>query len=223
MIQYQSLKFISFYFSRVLYKKVTNNHYSEDYMSLVPSTFELEIGSSAPDFQLIDTNNNSIALTQFKGKPLVVMFLSNHCPYVKHIANEISSLAKIYEKKGIQFVAINSNDVTKYPDDSPQKMKEETQLRKYSFPYLFDESQSVALAYKAACTPDFFLFDQNLKLFYMGQFDDSRPGNNIPVTGKDLIFAMTSLLAGDPPPKNSVPATGCNIKWKPQNTPPWFG
>lgn len=192
-------------------------------MSLVPSTFELEIGSLAPDFQLIDTKNQIITRDHFKGSPLVVMFLSNHCPYVKHIANEISSLAKVYEMKGVNFVAINSNDVDKYPDDSPEKMKEEVALRKYSFPYLFDETQSVAIAYKAACTPDFFLFDSDFKLFYMGQFDESRPGNNIPVTGKDLICAMRAVLTHEKPPTNSIPATGCNIKWKPGNTPPWFG
>ena len=120
-------------------------------MSLVPSTFELELGSLAPDFQLLDTKNNIITRDHFKGSPLVVMFLSNHCTYVKHIANEISSLSRVYEMKGINFVGINSNDVSKYPDDSPEKMKEEVTLRKYIFPYLFDESQSVALAYKAAC------------------------------------------------------------------------
>ncbi|MCJ8344603.1 thioredoxin family protein [bacterium] len=192
-------------------------------MSLVPSTFELKIGSKAPDFQLLDTDDKIITRDHFINSPLIIMFLSNHCPYVKHIAHQISSLAKVYQSKGFKFVAINSNDVKNYPDDSPKKMKEEVAHRKYSFPYLFDETQEVAKSYKAACTPDFFLFDKKFQLFYMGQFDSSRPGNNIPVTGKDLVCAMQALIANEPPPKDSIPAMGCNIKWKPGNQPAWFG
>ncbi|PCJ20278.1 MAG: thioredoxin family protein [Candidatus Cloacimonadota bacterium] len=192
-------------------------------MTLVPSTFELQIGASAPDFQLLNTKNQIITRDHFKNHPLLVIFLSNHCPYVKHIAPQLSSVVKVYQNKGIKVVAINSNDIEKYPDDSPAKMKEEVEIQKYSFSYLFDESQDIAKAYKAACTPDFFLFDKNFKLYYMGQFDDSRPGNNIPVTGKDLVAAMNSLLRNETPPINSKPATGCNIKWQAGNNPPWFG
>ena len=151
------------------------------------------------------------------------MFLSNQCPYVKHIREELAALGSEYAARGVAVVAINANDVEKYPDDSPEKMVEEVREAGYTFPYLFDESQEVAKAYKAACTPDFFLFDQNQELVYRGQLDDSRPGSEIPVTGVDLRKAMDTLLESGKPVAEQRPSMGCNIKWKPGNEPSYFG
>jgi len=142
------------------------------------------------------------------------MFICNHCPFVKHVREELARLGRDYRSKGVEIVAINSNDVANYPDDSPEKMKDEVAQAGYTFPYLFDETQDVARAYEAACTPDFFLFDRRHQLVYRGQLDDSRPGNGVPVTGKDLRRAIDAVLAGQPVDQNQMPSMGCNIKWK---------
>lgn len=187
------------------------------------STMMLPLGAKAPDFALPDTEGRIVRLSDFDGAPaLLVIFLCNHCPYVKHIADTLAKFAKEYQEKGVAIVAINSNDVQSYPDDSPEKMREEVKLRGYTFPYLYDETQEVAKAYRAACTPDFFLFDKDRRLVYRGQFDDSRPGNGIPVTGKDLRAALDALLAGKPVSPDQKPSLGCNIKWKPGNEPEYF-
>jgi peroxiredoxin len=188
-------------------------------MAQTPSTM-LPLGTSAPYFKLPDTNGTIVSIDDFKSAPaLLVMFICNHCPFVKHVRSELARLGADYQKKGAAIVAINSNDVSQYPDDSPAKMKEEIRLAGYTFPYLYDESQAVAQAYQAACTPDFFLFDKNRKLVYRGQLDDSRPTNGIPVTGKDLRAALDAVLAGKPVSNDQKPSIGCNIKWKPGNEP----
>ncbi len=181
------------------------------------------LGTEAPDFQLKDTTGNIVRRDDFRNKKgLLVMFICNHCPFVKHIQSELVKLTSEYQAKGIGIVAINSNDSEKYPDDSFEKMKEEVEKVGYTFPYLYDETQEVAKKYKAACTPDFFLFDENLKLVYRGQFDDSRPGNEKPVNGKDLRSALDCLLDGKTLPEHQRPSIGCNIKWKPGNEPDYF-
>ena len=176
------------------------------------------LGMIAPDFVLPDTiSGENKSLTDLKSeKATVIMFICNHCPFVKHVQKQLVKLAREYQAKGISFVAISSNDVEKYPDDSPQRMKEVAQELGYPFPYLYDESQEVARAYDAACTPDFYVFDKNLKLVYRGQMDGSRPGNNIPVTGKDLREALDNILQGKPVSEDQRPSIGCNIKWKSQ-------
>ena len=176
------------------------------------------LGMIAPDFVLPDTiSGENKSLTNLKSeKATVIMFICNHCPFVKHVQQHLVRLAREYQAKGISFVAISSNDVEKYPDDSPQRMKEVAQELGYPFPYLYDESQEVARAYNAACTPDFYVFDKNLKLVYRGQMDASRPGNNIPVTGKDLREALDNILQGKPVSEDQRPSIGCNIKWKSQ-------
>lgn len=180
----------------------------------------LPLGTSAPDFRLPDTNGKIVSLADFKTAPaLAVLFICNHCPYVKHIRAGLADLAREYQKRGAAIVAISSNDVKNYPDDSPEKMKKEVAAAGYVFPYLYDESQSVARAYQAACTPDIFVFDKNHKLAYRGQFDDSRPGNGRPVTGKDLRAALDAILQGKPVPDPQTPSIGCNIKWKSGNEP----
>jgi len=191
-------------------------------MALTPSTM-LPLGTTAPDFTLPDTNGKTVSLANFKDKPaLLVMFICNHCPYVKHIRTGLAQLARDYLPRGVGIVGINSNDVANYPNDSPAKMKEEAKSAGYLFPYLYDESQAVAKAYRAACTPDIYLFDKGLKLAYRGQFDDSRPGNGIPVTGKDLRAALDAVLAGKPVSPNQKTSMGCNIKWKEGNEPDYF-
>jgi len=184
-------------------------------MALTPSTM-LPLGTSAPDFNLPDTISGKIISLQELKSPIgtVVMFICNHCPYVKHIQTELVNLANKYQAKNIQFVAINSNDVKNYPDDSPENMQKEAKAHGYSFPYLYDETQSVAKAYQAACTPDFYLFDRDLLCVYRGRFDDSTPGNNIPVTGKDLSTALDSLFQNKAINQDQKPSIGCNIKWK---------
>lgn len=191
-------------------------------MVLTPSTM-LPLGTPAPDFTLPDANGKTVRLADFAGKPVLVAFICNHCPYVKHVAEGFAKLAKEYESRGVAVVGINSNDIEKYPDDSPAKMKDEVQLRGYTFPYLLDESQQVAQAYRAACTPDFYVFDKNHQLAYRGQLDGSRPGNEIPVTGADLRTALDAVLAGQATPEKQLPSIGCNIKWKPGNEPDYFG
>ena len=183
----------------------------------------LPLGTTAPDFKLPDTNGKTVSLSDFKNAPaLLVLFICNHCPYVKHIRTGLAQLAKEYTAKGAAIVAISSNDVTTHPDDSPAKMKEEVKSAGYIFPYLYDESQAVAKAYRAACTPDIYLFDKDRKLAYRGQMDDSRPGNGIPVTGKDLREALDAVLAGKPVSPNQKASMGCNIKWKAGNEPDYF-
>ncbi len=188
-------------------------------MALTPSTM-LPIGTTAPDFALPDTEGKTISLADFAGAPaLVVAFICNHCPYVKHVREGFRDLATSYQAKGVAFVGISSNDVTTHPDDSPQKMAEEKASVGYTFPYLYDESQAVAQAYQAACTPDFYIFDQDSKLVYRGQLDDSRPGNGLPVTGNDLKAALDAVLGGQSVATEQKPSIGCNIKWKPGNEP----
>lgn len=191
-------------------------------MALTPSTMPA-LESAAPEFRLPDTEGRMVALSDFKDAPaLLVVFMCNHCPYVKHIRGELARLAREYQAKGVAVVGINSNDAARYPDDSPERMREEVRQAGYTFPYLYDETQEVAKAYRAACTPDFFLFDKQRRLFYRGQFDDSRPGNDKPVTGSDLRAALDALLAGRPAPAEQKPSAGCNIKWKPGNEPEYY-
>jgi len=183
-----------------------------------------ELGMPAPDFRLPDTDGRIVTRDDFRDAPgLLVIFMCNHCPYVVHVKEALAEFAREYLRKGIAIVGINSNDVEAYPEDAPEKMKEDRERFGYPFPYLFDETQEVAKAYRAACTPDFFLFDRDRRLFYRGQFDDSRPGSGVPVTGRDLRAACDALLAGREPPQPQVPSMGCNIKWKPGNEPEWFG
>ena len=191
-------------------------------MVRTPSTM-LPLGTSAPDFSLPNVDGRMVGLGDAAGpKGTVVMFICNHCPFVKHVADQLTVLGRDYLPQGIGFAAISSNDVSKHPADSPEQMVHEAEARDYPFPYLYDESQTVAQAYHAACTPDFFLFDAGGKLAYRGQLDASRPGNGIPVTGEDLRRALQLLLAGQPLPAEQRPSLGCNIKWKPGNEPTYF-
>lgn len=189
-------------------------------MALTPSTM-LPLGTPAPDFSLPDTvSGKTMTLADFvDGKALLVAFICNHCPYVKHIADAFAAFAREYQPKGLRVVAISANDPGHRAEDGPEFMAEEARNRGYVFPYLFDADQRVAKAYRAACTPDFFLFDGQRKLVYRGQFDDSRPGNNIPVTGRDMRAAVDAVLAGQPVSEEQKPSIGCNIKWKPGNEP----
>ncbi len=184
-------------------------------MARTPSNM-LPLGTKAPDFSLIDTvSDETLSLSDIKGKKgTVIMFICNHCPFVKHVNAEIAKLGKTYQEQGIGFVAISSNDVVNYPADSPELMKENANTEGFTFPYLYDETQEVAKAYDAACTPDFYLFDENLNLAYRGQLDDSRPGNGILVTGSDLRAAIDGVLNGDSVSEIQKPSIGCNIKWK---------
>ena len=191
-------------------------------MVRTPSTM-LPLGTQAPDFELPNIDGQMVTLQQFSdSKGLLVIFMCNHCPYVIHLADSLAKFADEYQTKGLRVVGISANDVENYPDDSPELMAQEAKDRGYSFPYLYDESQEVAKAYHAACTPDFFLFDQNQKLVYRGQFDSSRPGCGEP-TGEDLRAACDALLSGESIPSDQVASLGCNIKWKPGNEPPYFG
>jgi peroxiredoxin len=183
----------------------------------------LSLGTTAPQFRLPDPDGNVVSLEDFKAaKALLVIFLCNHCPFVKHIRQGLSTFGREYRDRGLAIVAINSNDVENYPDDSPAKMKDEALEAGYTFPYLFDETQEVAKAYRAACTPDFFLFDSERRLVYRGQFDDSRPSNALPVTGGDLRTAADAVLEGQSVPEVQKPSIGCNIKWKVGNAPDYF-
>ena len=184
-------------------------------MSLTPSNM-IPLGSPAPGFTLTDTiSGQPIALNALKGaQATVIMFICNHCPYVKHINPELTHIANSYKDKGVSFVAISSNDIIAEPEDSPENMKKAAVELKYPFPYFFDETQEVAKAYDAACTPDFFVFDKNMMLVYRGQLDDSRPSNNIPLSGKDIREAVDALLAGKRVSPRQRPSIGCNIKWK---------
>ena len=184
-------------------------------MAQTPSNM-LPLGTEAPDFNLIDTTTDEfLSLKEAKGEQAtLVMFICNHCPFVLHVNSELVKLASNYNERGIGFVAISSNDVNNYPQDSPELMKTQAVDLGYSFPYLYDETQEVAKAYDATCTPDFFLFDSELKLVYRGRLDDSRPSLDNPVTGRDIRNALDAILAGNEIDENQTPSMGCNIKWK---------
>ncbi len=186
-------------------------------MALTESTMELALGAEAPDFSLPDAvSGTTVRRDDLRGhKALLVMFVCTHCPYVKHVEKGLAALANDYAGKPVSIVAISSNDAELYPDDSPAGLKRQAQTVGFPFPYLYDETQEVARAYHAACTPDFFLFDGDLRLAYRGQFDSSRPGNGVPVTGRDLRAALDAVLAGQPVLADQLPSIGCNIKWKP--------
>ncbi len=184
----------------------------------------LPLGTKAPDFRLADTTGKIISLSDLRNSAaLVVVFMCNHCPYVKHLRSGLAQFARDYMPRGVARVGINSNDVQNYPADSPARMAEEAKAAGYLFHYLYDGTQEVAKAYRAACTPDIFLFDQDQRLVYRGQFDDSRPSNGLPVTGRDLREAVDAVLAGKPVKVTQKPSIGCNIKWKPGNEPEYFG
>ena len=184
-------------------------------MARTPSTMAA-LGTTAPGFTLPDTGSGkNFSLEDVKGNvATLIMFICNHCPYVKHVNTELVNLANDYKDKGVSFAAISSNDIINHPEDSPELMKQVAKQLNYPFPYLYDESQKVAKAYNAACTPDFFIYDKEVKLVYRGQLDDSRPGNEIPVTGKDIRHALDCLIDGQPVSGSQRPSIGCNIKWK---------
>ncbi len=184
-------------------------------MAATPSNM-IALGTTAPDFNLPDTvSGKMMSLVELKSdRATVVMFICNHCPYVKHIQTGLVQLTRAYLTQGVSFVAISSNDVAQYPEDGPGPMKELAERLGFPFPYLYDESQEIARAYQAACTPDFYIFDRDLKLVYRGQFDDSRPSNQVPVTGKDVRAALDNILTGQPVNPEQKPSLGCNIKWK---------
>jgi len=184
-------------------------------MALTESN-EFKLGTKAPDFTLVNTiDEKEYTLHQLKGsKGTVIMFICNHCPFVIHVNSELVKMANEFQEKGINFIAISSNEIENYPQDAPKFMKEVAENLNYPFPYLFDETQEVAKAYDAACTPDFYVFDSDLKAFYHGQLDDSRPGNSASLNGKDIRNTINYLLKGKAPDKNQKPSMGCGIKWK---------
>jgi len=191
-------------------------------MARTPSTM-LALGTRAPEFSLPDYDGQLYALADFDAAPaLLVAFICNHCPFVKHVRHEFAAMARALQPRGLAVVAINSNDVEAYPQDGPDAMRAEAAELGYVFPYLLDATQAVAKAYCAACTPDFFLFDAQRRLVYRGQFDDSRPGNGRPVTGADLRAAIDATLAGRTPPAEQLPSLGCNIKWRKGNEPDYY-
>ena len=182
-----------------------------------------KLGTPAPDFKLTNVDGRLVGLDDLRDKPaLLVIFMCNHCPFVKHVADGLTQLAMDYMPRGVAIVGINSNDAATHPHDSPEQMVHEAEARGYPFPYLYDETQEVAKAYGAACTPDFFLFDKARKLVYRGQLDASRPGNNVPITGSDLRAALDAVLVGKSPAEKQTPSIGCNIKWKSGNEPAYF-
>lgn len=192
-------------------------------MARTPSTM-LPLGTQAPDFSLMNVDGRMVSLGDFKSAPaLLVMFICNHCPFVKHVADQLAQLGREYTQRGAAIVAINSNDVATHPADSPEQMVAEAEERGYVFPYLYDETQEVAKAYHAACTPDFYVFDKDQKLVYRGQLDASRPDSGIPVTGEDLRAALDAVLAGKNPTEEQRASLGCNIKWATGNEPAYFG
>jgi peroxiredoxin len=193
-------------------------------MAAVHSTM-LPLGTPAPDFRLVDVvSGREVARDDVRGAPaLLVMFICNHCPFVRHVRAELARVGREYGERGVGVVAINSNDPDRYPQDAPPAMRQEAETAGYTFPYLFDAEQDVARAFSAACTPDFFLFDRELRLAYRGQLDGSRPGNDVPVTGADLRRALDAVLAGRPVPAEQTPSIGCNIKWIPGREPDYFG
>ena len=192
-------------------------------MVAVPSTM-LPLGTRVPDFSLVNAvDGRKVSPADFRDRQaLLVMFICNHCPYVQHVMKEIGRVAAAYRPKGVGIVAINSNDIQAYPDDAPQHMKALAQAEGWTFPFLFDESQEVARAFRAACTPDFFVFDRDRRLVYRGQLDDSRPKKDVPVTGRDLRAALDAVVSGKPVPADQTPSIGCNIKWKAGNEPEYF-
>jgi peroxiredoxin len=192
-------------------------------MAATPSTM-LPLGTTAPDFKLQDVvSGKVISLSTFSNqKVLLVMFICRHCPYVIHVKKELARIGENYISKGVGIVAVSSNDAESYPDDSPEKLKEMAEDLRFNFPVCYDESQEVAKAYHAACTPEFYVFDENKKLVYRGQLDDSRPQNGVPVTGKDLRAALDAALSGKSISQEQKPGIGCNIKWKPGNEPEYF-
>ncbi len=191
-------------------------------MSETPSTM-LELGTPAPPFSLPEPDSgNRVNLSDFNGKPLLVAFSCNHCPYVLHIIDSFAEFAGDAQQRGLAVIMINSNDVTGFPADSPEKMIELGRKHGFKFPYLYDQSQQVAIAYQAACTPDFFLFDAAHELVYRGQYDGSRPGNNVTVSGKNMKAAVEALLGGTEPPDEQIPSVGCNIKWRSGNAPDYL-
>lgn len=195
-------------------------------MAEVPSTFRLERGAAAPDFTLADGNGNAYSLDRLAAerKAVVIAFVCNHCPFVIHLADALGECARQYLAQGVQFIAISANDVENYPDDAPDKMAAFAKEHDWDFPYLYDETQEVAKAYSAACTPDFYVFDGDLKLAYAGQFDSTRPGRGDDITGEDLRGAIDAVLeTGEGPEQPWQPSTGCNIKWKPGSAPDYFG
>ena len=184
----------------------------------------LELGTTAPDFSLPDVDGTLKSLSGLHGGgPLLLIFMCNHCPYVLHILPTLVQLVHRYQPRGLSVVAINSNDISNYPDDSPEKMQQLASDMQFGFPYLFDDDQSVARSYRAACTPDFFLFDSERRLQYRGQFDGARPRSDVPVSGRDLAAAIEALMAGEEVSKEQIPSMGCNIKWKAGNEPDYFG
>ena len=188
-------------------------------MALTPSTM-LELGTQAPEFKLLEpSTQKQVSLSDFKGQPVLVAFICNHCPYVILLKEAFEQFAKDYQAQGLQTIAINANDVENYPADSPEKMVEDVKNYGYSFPYLFDETQEIAAKYKAACTPDFFLFDSQHELYYRGQFDSARPNSGVEVTGIDMRNAANKLLATEEAPVEQIPSVGCGIKWKQGNQP----
>ncbi|RZP06708.1 MAG: thioredoxin family protein [Flavobacteriales bacterium] len=184
-------------------------------MARTPSVM-VPLGFKAPKFELLDVVSNTVLKSEnlFGKKATMIMFICNHCPFVKYVNKQIVEIANTYDSLGISFIAISSNDIVNYPEDSPEKMKKVASIENYSFPYLYDESQDVAKAYDAACTPDFFVFNSNEELVYRGQLDDSRPGNDIPISGKDIINVFECILSSKPITINQKPSIGCNIKWK---------
>src|SRR5258705_8530194 len=192
-------------------------------MARTPSTM-LSLGTKAPDFSLVNVDGRIVSLADFDGAPaFLAIFMCNHCPFVKHLADPLAQFAAEYMARKVAIVGISSNDVANYPADSPEQMVHEAEDRGYTFPYLYDETQEVAKAYRAACTPDFFLFDRDKRLVYRGQFDSSRPDNGLPITGADLRAAVDAVLASKKPSDKQMPSIGCNIKWKPGNEPDYFG
>jgi peroxiredoxin len=192
-------------------------------MVRTPSTM-LPLGTPAPDFRLMNVDGREVSLADFADAPaLLVIFMCNHCPFVIHVGDELARLTREYMGRGVAVVGINSNDASQQPADSPERMVAEAEYRGYPFPYLYDETQEVAHAYHAACTPDFLLFDRNKRLVYRGQLDHSRPQSGIPVTGRDLRLALDAVLGGEDPPVEQRPSLGCNIKWKAGNEPEYFG
>jgi len=183
----------------------------------------LPLGTEAPDFTLPDPAGNLVSLSDFDGaRALVVVFMCNHCPFVKHVIDGFVTLVKDYQPRGVAFVGISANDVNEFPDDRPEKMARFAKEKGFAFPYLYDETQEVAKRHHAACTPDFFVFDENRRLVYRGQMDDSRPGSDVSRTGADLRAALDAVLQGAPVPDEQKPSMGCNIKWKPGNEPDYF-
>jgi len=182
----------------------------------------LSLGTSAPDFSLQNVDDKTVSRSDFAGKPLLVIFMCNHCPFVVHLRSALAAFADEYQAKGLAVVGISSNDVEGYPQDGPEEMKQEAASAGYNFPYLYDADQSVAKAYRAACTPDFFLFDKDHSLVYRGQFDSSRPGGDTPITGEDLKAACDAVLSGKDVPTEQMPSIGCNIKWKAGAEPDYF-